>query len=265
MIAISARPRIRRDIFISGSRMGRGHVIAFKHLTQLPAGNDVGDATIFLNTADDDLGHELAIAADEHFAVFDNILVITDTENHEIPFGIHHEDLAVQTSRFSDNGVRANYFSQLCLDLGQLTTEQSFFTIDGSDFGVGVFQLLVEREDLIRGQTSSLVSRQRVLGVIAFLGGLGEFIGKIVSAFLLGVGAGDGLAQIALGIGEFLLGLGKIALSFLERTLGGRQLGERGVLGFIFLVTLANERRNLIGNFVIGKTTGAESGENGHD
>ena len=55
--------------FISGSRMRRSDLVAFNHLAQFPAGNDVGDAAVLLHAANNDLGHQFAVAADQHFAV----------------------------------------------------------------------------------------------------------------------------------------------------------------------------------------------------
>src|SRR5665647_2667703 len=75
--------------FISDGRMCRADLVAFNRLAQFPARNDVGDGTVFLDAADDDFGHELAVAADQHFSIRENALIIANVENDKIPFGIH--------------------------------------------------------------------------------------------------------------------------------------------------------------------------------
>src|SRR5665213_1929032 len=94
--------------FISGSRVRRGDFVAFKNLAQFPARNDVGDAAVFLNIADDHLGDQLAFAADEHFAGRNDSLIVTNVEHHEIPLGIHDQNLALQIRRQQDVSVRSN-------------------------------------------------------------------------------------------------------------------------------------------------------------
>ena len=49
--------------------MRRSDLVAFNDVAQLPARHDVGDAAVLLHTANNDLGHEFAVAAHEHFAV----------------------------------------------------------------------------------------------------------------------------------------------------------------------------------------------------
>ena len=49
--------------------MGGRYDVPLKNLTQLPAAHDIGNTTIFLNAADDDLGNEFAIAVHQQLAV----------------------------------------------------------------------------------------------------------------------------------------------------------------------------------------------------
>ena len=83
--------------------MCRGDLIAFNNVSQLPARNDIGDAAVLLNTANDDLGHELAITAHQHFTVIQYALVSADVQHHKIPLGIHGDDFALQISAQRDD------------------------------------------------------------------------------------------------------------------------------------------------------------------
>ena len=76
--------------------MRRRNVVAFNHLAELPAGDEIGNAAIFLNTTHNDFGHQLALAADEEFAIGYHALILTDVQHNEIPFGIHANNLAMQ-------------------------------------------------------------------------------------------------------------------------------------------------------------------------
>ena len=56
--------------FMSGSRMRRRDFVAFKNLSELPARHDIRDAAVLFHGANNDLGNEFAVAADQHFAIF---------------------------------------------------------------------------------------------------------------------------------------------------------------------------------------------------
>ena len=77
--------------------MSRADFVAFNHFTKFPAGNDVGDGTVFFNAANDDLGHQLAVAADQQFAPSGRArLIIANVENDKIPFRINHQNFPLQ-------------------------------------------------------------------------------------------------------------------------------------------------------------------------
>ena len=63
---------------ISGSRMRGTDFITLNHLAKFPAGHDVGNAAVFLDAADDDLGDQLAVTTDEQLAVLQHSLVVAD-------------------------------------------------------------------------------------------------------------------------------------------------------------------------------------------
>ena len=51
------------------------------------------------DTANDDLGHELAITAYKHFTVRQHALVPADVQHYKIPLGIHGDDLPANPAR----------------------------------------------------------------------------------------------------------------------------------------------------------------------
>ena len=84
--------------------------IAFDDFAQLPARHDVGDATVFFYTANDDFGHKLAVATDQKLAVLKNALILTNVQHNKIPFGIHHKNFAFEIGTQFDVGVRPFIF-----------------------------------------------------------------------------------------------------------------------------------------------------------
>ena len=76
--------------------MSRDDLIPFQDFTEFPTGHHVGDATIFLNAGHDHLGHQLATAADQQFAVLFDALGFTHIHHDKIPFGIGHHHLAFE-------------------------------------------------------------------------------------------------------------------------------------------------------------------------
>jgi hypothetical protein len=78
--------------------MGGNHLITFQNFPELPAGDDIGDATILLNAANNDLGHEFTGTANEQLAVLLHALSFADIQHNEIPFGIGIDDFALQGS-----------------------------------------------------------------------------------------------------------------------------------------------------------------------
>ena len=55
----------------SGSRrrVGRNDEVAFGNIGKLPTGHQVSNASAFLHIANNHLGHELAVPADEQLAI----------------------------------------------------------------------------------------------------------------------------------------------------------------------------------------------------
>ena len=245
--------------------MSRGNLIAFDHLTELPTWNNISDATISLNTADDNLGHQFTITAHEEFAILTGALDVTDIQDHKIPFRIHHENFPDQISTQRYVGIVAFEAFQFRFIFGQLTPEHTFFTGNDHDLGIRIFQLFVQFNNLVRGEIRGLISGKRILRVIPFLSSLDEFVRQFIGTFALGFGAGDSLIAFAFGIGKFGLGAGEFSRRLLQFGLGlfmGVLLGN-----FVFMlgVALRSKLGNLVSCFVITQTTGGESGQNGHN
>src|ERR1035438_8896481 len=97
--------------------MRRRDHIAFKNLAQLPAGHDVRDATVLLHGANDDLGNQFAVAADQQFTVLQHTLFITNVQHDKIPSRIHHNHLAFEVgTEFHDIILVSKEFVQLILN-----------------------------------------------------------------------------------------------------------------------------------------------------
>ena len=74
--------------------MRRADFIALDHFAQFPAGDDIGDAAVLFHAADNDLGDQLAVPADEQFALLFHALIVADVQHDEIPLRIHHDNFA---------------------------------------------------------------------------------------------------------------------------------------------------------------------------
>ena len=110
--------------------MRRRDHVALKHLAEFPVGHDVGDATVLVDGADDDLGNQLGIAADQQLAVRENSLIFADVQQ---TCGNFTHDLSRSTAKLSDkqntiliikgnqrSGPRmANNLAHLMLAVGQ--------------------------------------------------------------------------------------------------------------------------------------------------
>ncbi len=103
----STKSRFVGRNFILRSGMSRADFVTFHRLAQFPAGDHIGNATILLHAANYDFGHQFAIAAHQQFAVLQHALIFADVKHHEIPFGIHHNNLAAQISAQNDETVGA--------------------------------------------------------------------------------------------------------------------------------------------------------------
>jgi hypothetical protein len=109
-----------------------------------------------------------------------------------------------------------------------------------------VFQRVIQLADLISAQAGGLVGRKIVLRVIAFLGGFGEFVGKLVGTLGLREGVGNGFVTIGLGVGQILLGLLKIALGFDQHLVCLDKFGLRGVPAVSVGVPVGDKRVDLV-------------------
>ena len=158
----SSRSREVARNFISGGGVRGADLVAFDGFAQLPAGNEVGDAAVFLDAADDDFGDQLAAAADEQLAVLENALIFADVEHHEVPFRIHHQNFAVQISAQFHELIRPDVFVQLVGEAGDGAEQDDFFAVDGLDFQAGVLEGFVKLDDLFGREVGGLVGGELV-------------------------------------------------------------------------------------------------------
>jgi len=72
------------------------HDVALEHVTQFPAGHQVGHGAIFFHRANHYFGDQFTIAADEHFTLLNGSLFFTHIKHHKVPFWIHQYDGTLQ-------------------------------------------------------------------------------------------------------------------------------------------------------------------------
>ena len=83
--------------------------VTFDHVAEFPAGNDVGDATVFFHAANNHLGHQLAVAADQQFAVLLDALIFANVQHHKIPFRINHQNFPLEVRGQNNNLLVPSY------------------------------------------------------------------------------------------------------------------------------------------------------------
>src|ERR1039457_2002055 len=251
--------------FMSGSWMRRDHLVAFINLTQLPAGHDVRDAAILLHGADDDLSDQFAVAADEHLAVFNHTLFITDVQYNKIPFRIHHDHLTFEVSGQGHETTGANQRVQLTLLAHDYSIESLPFVIEDID---GVLILLdqgEELEDYLGRLSGGFVSGQFGLRGVAVLRGLGKLGVQIVGALDLRGGGvlrfllrGPRISQLLLCIRKVFLRRGQIILRCLQLGLSIVQLG-------VITFALGNQRVDLLAHLKNIQGARAQRRKYGHN
>ena len=218
-----------------------------------------------MNAADDDFRNQLALTADEQFASGNHTLIFADIEHYKIPFGIHHENFAVQVGAQFDVFFRPDVFGEF---VGQATDgveQDHFFTVNNFHFGAGGLEVFAQLENLFRRQLGRLVSGEGILRVITILRDLGKFVRKASGQLGLLVGASHLLIAVSLRVGQILFRLRQIVFRLGEFRLGFGKVAERGDFGGMFVVALLGERGNLVGHFEIRNHASTEAGQNGNN
>jgi hypothetical protein len=115
-------------------------LVAFNHFAEFPTGHNIGDATVLFDTAHDDFGNELAVAADQKLAVFENALILADVQHDKIPFRINHQNFAPEIGAQSDGGVRTFVFGKAVFNRVMARCKTIFSSLATSMASCAVFE-----------------------------------------------------------------------------------------------------------------------------
>jgi len=132
---------------------------------------------IFFEAANNHLGHQLAVATHQKFAIGENALVFTNVQYDKIPFRINCQNFTLEVGAQHDIWIGSNQCVKLRPKPVARVQQNSLLRVQRIHRVLHVFQVATQLGDLGRRQTRIFVGGQFVLRRIPFLRGLGQLVG----------------------------------------------------------------------------------------
>lgn len=125
-------------------------LITFGDFSEFPAGNEIGDAAALLDFADDDLGDELAIAADEQFAVNLRAFIFPNIQHDKVPLRIGDQNFALEVGAHGDGTIGSAQPFQFRFGFIVGDLDDFLFSLRHFQGVLGFFDLFAQASDLGR-------------------------------------------------------------------------------------------------------------------